>query len=269
MSDVALFDMDETLTPARGKISDETISHLMKLSRYADIGIISGSDFGMIKSQVLDRLSDKSLLRKIHVFPCNGTKVFSFNDTSYDLKYEVDMMQAVGYDKFFTIYSFLISQQSLICSDNLDLKIKGDFITNRGSMINYCIPGRGSSPSDRDLFQYLDRTRSIRKKIFSRLKTFMTFNEELGLDASLGGQTSIDIYPTGWDKSYVIRHLTKYDRITFVGDKCEQFGNDKPLFDIRDEMENFLGLKTVSPENTCDIILEKLIPILGIPGGGL
>ena len=55
---------------------------------------------------------------------------------------------------------------------------------------------------------------------------------QIDLKIALGGSTSFDIYPTGWDKTYVISHLAEYDNIYFVGDRCGPGGNDYELYQM-------------------------------------
>ena len=47
------------------------------------------------------------------------------------------------------------------------------------------------------------------------------------LEASIGGQISIDIYPKGQNKSQVLDDLE--GPIMFFGDRCEPGGNDYPI----------------------------------------
>ena len=51
------------------------------------------------------------------------------------------------------------------------------------------------------------------------------------LSFSMGGNTSIDIYPVGWDKTQALNHFINLDP-WFIGDRCTvPTGNDKPLYD--------------------------------------
>ena len=45
-----------------------------------------------------------------------------------------------------------------------------------------------------------------------------------GLTFSIGGQISFDVFPTGWDKTYCLRHVEDegFDEIHFFGDKTYQ-----------------------------------------------
>ena len=47
------------------------------------------------------------------------------------------------------------------------------------------------------------------------------------LEATVGGQISIDIYPKGQNKAQVLDDLEGH--IVFFGDKCEPGGNDYPI----------------------------------------
>lgn len=55
---------------------------------------------------------------------------------------------------------------------------------------------------------------------------------------SIGGQISFDVFPTGWDKTYCLRHIeaekdvsgAEYKSIHFFGDKCFVGGNDYEIY---------------------------------------
>ena len=75
---------------------------------------------------------------------------------------------------------------------------------------------------------------------------------------SLGGSTSVDVYPCGWDKTYALNHFRNH-KFWFIGDRCtDPNGNDKTLYDkIREEYpERAFEVKNV--EETQNII-ENLI----------
>lgn len=262
MSNIALFDMDGTITPARKKIDKKMIKALEALSDYGDIGIVSGSDFRLISEQIVSQIKSRKLLSRITLFPCNGTQVYDYNykQREYTKDYSASIFSEIGKDNYFKLYDFLLKQQRVIIEDNPDIIISGNFIEDRGSVINFCIPGRMSADDQRANFEYIDKMRRVREQVFIRLSTFFSMSE-LNLSASIGGKTSIDIYPTGWSKVYVLRHLPDYETITFVGDSCHAGGNDRDLFLAESVVENFLGIETSSTDETLDIIRCKLIPI--------
>lgn len=262
MSNIALFDMDGTITPARKPIDKKMIKALEALSGYGDIGIVSGSDFRLISEQVVSQIKSKQLLSRITLYPCNGTQVYDYNYKlgQYTKDYSASIFSEIGKDNYFKLYDFLLKQERVVLDDNPDIVVSGNFIEDRGSVINFCIPGRLSEDKGRANFEYIDKTRRIRERVFSRLKTFFSMSD-FDLDVSIGGRTSLDIYPRGWSKIYTLKHLVDYNKITFVGDSCDEGGNDRDLYRADSLIQNFLGLKTSGPEETIDLIKFKIIPI--------
>ena len=56
------------------------------------------------------------------------------------------------------------------------------------------------------------------------------FNEEFpGLEASVGGETGIDIYEKGHNKAQLLSYLEEVEEIHFFGDAIYEGGNDWPL----------------------------------------
>ena len=61
-------------------------------------------------------------------------------------------------------------------------------------------------------------------------------NRELNVEISdnveikLGGETSYDVYPKGWDKTFALQHFEGY-QCWFVGDRCGNGGNDQTIYE--------------------------------------
>ena len=62
---------------------------------------------------------------------------------------------------------------------------------------------------------------------------------------STGGQISFDVFPTGWDKTYCLRHVDEYDEIHFFGDKTREGGNDYEIY----ESDLTIGHRVTGPES--------------------
>ena len=69
----------------------------------------------------------------------------------------------------------------------------------------------------------------------------------------LGGDTSFDIYPKGWDKTYGLKHFSNWD-VWFVGDRCYPDGNDYEIY--KECCKKDQGFITSGPEQTVEIIDE-------------
>ena len=115
--------------------------------------------------------------------------------------------------------------------------------------------GRNCSLQERkDYFKY-DELTGEREKIAKYIRD--TWED---LDAVIGGQISIDIYPKGKDKSQILEHIEKQHpkgEIIFIGDRIEEGGNDYPLAQLMDNIEGCDWYQVNDWKETKQI-LEKL-----------
>lgn len=256
-----LFDMDGTLTPARRKITKEMISVLCRLSRQAPIGIVTGSGIDYVLEQCgalwQENGIDPSLLT---LFPCNGTQAYSWKLDRWVQVYMASMEDALGPD-FRKLIKVLLELQYKFAhnSNHDDVPIIGHFISYRESMLNWCPMGRDANFSYRDEFVKKDNEKNIRKDLHTKFNAALVNAGIDGIQASIGGNTSIDVYPTGWDKSFVLRHLEGI-QAWFVGDACEPDGNDYALHTILSQSGR--SFVTTGPEQTIEIIKNNIIPKL-------
>ena len=86
------------------------------------------------------------------------------------------------------------------------IPLTGNFIASRGSTINWCPIGRGADDKDRGLVKKDKGKRRLRKKQLEILQEFLEPNS-LDLVANIAGDTSFDIYPENWDKTYAMQFL--------------------------------------------------------------
>ena len=105
---------------------------------------------------------------------------------------------------------------------------------------------------DREKFKALDKLYKIRTRYLKILKSYIKDNS-LSLIAKLGGNTSFDIYPKGWDKTYALTHYNEHEwDFWFVGDRCSVDGNDFELFNLLKPKGR--AFETGGPEETVEII---------------
>lgn len=106
---------------------------------------------------------------------------------------------------------------------------RGTFIEFRSGMLNISPIGRNCSQEERCEFEQYDLKHNIRATMIDALKKNFP---DFGVQYSIGGQISFDIFPSGWDKTYCLQFLEAdgFDEIHFFGDKTHKGGNDYEIF---------------------------------------
>ena len=259
MRDLVLFDMDGTLTPARKPISLTVVQAIRKLCKFADVGIVTGSGYEYVIEQcasLWDGISDN--INAIQLLPCNGTQRYLWEDNQWRLVASVDMQKKTGKIYQEMIRYLLATQYQLVSHRLADFPITGTFFQYRGSILNWCLIGRDSGDIPRRLFHEIDEQENIRQKIKDDV---LAYFHMVGIDnivLSLGGHTSIDVYPYGWDKTYALKYFPNR-KIWFVGDSCTGSGNDRSLYEALTPFQR--AYITTGPEETIGIIKEIMTKI--------
>ena len=261
---LVLFDVDGTLTEARRPIEKAMLKALRELSRYAEIGFLTGSGLEYIKEQLWPALADPIIRQNCHLLPCNGTEyVIPYGDEEiiFNPMSKEYMIDSIGKNDFYKLLSVLCRYQSEIATENHDLPLTGNFIQNRGSMINWCPIGRNAEQEDRNIFKSLDSLYGIRKKYLNNLENYI-ISAGMNMTVKLGGNTSFDIFPNGWDKTFALKHFEGSSwTFWFVGDRCSPTGNDYEIFStLKDTGRAF---EVGSPEETVEIIDFHILQELG------
>ena len=146
----------------------------------------------------------------------------------------------------------LCSQQEMICYND-SVPLTGHFISYRGSMINWCPIGRNANAKQRREFSEIDNSTipSLRKKELDKVNYKINLRCNDRVVVKLGGETSFDIYPTGWDKTYALKHFENHT-CWFVGDRCGADGNDREIYELLKKEGR--GFWTKNTENTAEIV---------------
>ncbi|CDO92903.1 unnamed protein product [Kluyveromyces dobzhanskii CBS 2104] len=236
---LVLFDVDGTLTPARLTISDEVKETLRKLRQKVVIGFVGGSDL----SKQLEQLGPDVLDNFDYAFSENGL-------TAYRLGKELasqSFIDWIGEEEYNKLAKFVLQYLA-----SIDLpKRRGTFLEFRNGMINVSPIGRNASTAERNEYEEFDKKHQIRAKFVEALKKEFS---HLALTFSIGGQISFDVFPTGWDKTYCLRHVEAdgFKEIHFFGDKTFKGGNDYEIY-VDDRT---IGHSVESPADTVRILKE-------------
>ena len=255
-NNIVLFDLDGTLSPARESINLNLMHPLKELSKIARIGIVTGSGFEYVLEQCKELWNSIGSVYPdmITLLPCNGTQMFDWENQNWANIHSVNMIDKLSQDIYNILAREIIALQSFLVSGQTDMPLTGEFISYRKSMINWCPIGRAANEKQRQKFIDIDSKTKIRNTYIKVLKSFCIKNN-IQITCALGGQTSVDIYPNGWDKTYALNHF-KDCNIYFVGDKCIDDGNDRTIYEAI--LPN--AYITSGPSETIKIIKEKIIP---------
>ena len=274
MKKLILFDMDGTLTEPR-KCIDKPMHKMLRylaVQCKAEIGIVTGSGIDYVQDQLWPLLNDVVLRPSIHLLPCNGTEYWPAPERPHlrhEMKVKMDMQEEIGTFAFKETLKIICRLQAELI-DDFEIPLTGHFVSNRSSTINWCPIGRNADNTERQWFKDLDTQHGIRKKYYKKFAEQIKESQHFLYDASnksvidvvMGGSTSFDIYPVGWDKTFCLQHFIDegYDKPWFIGDKCGPDGNDKPLYDLLCEEKT--AFETTGPTQTIKILTERIIPNL-------
>lgn len=256
---IFLFDLDGTLTEARKPANVSLGPVLRDLTKIAKIIIVSGSDYDFIDEQ-LKNIWCYLPCTEIDLMPCNGTKKYVWNKagfgSSYKLDKELSMRNHLGADAYHTLVSYIVKRQGKFFEKfNVSKACSGRFVSYRGSMINWSPMGRDGDDTSRQDFIEHDKKTNYRTKEIQKMKKFVE-KHGIPVKISYGGDTSFDIFPSGWDKTLALEGIENSE-LVFLGDRCEPGGND---FEIFEKVKQLGGVShhVKSPEETMSI-LEKYI----------
>ncbi|KAI8935924.1 Phosphomannomutase 1 [Plenodomus lindquistii] len=247
---VLLFDVDDTLTKPRQLVKPEMLQLLSQLRHKCAIGFVGGSN--LVKQQ--EQLATPDV---------NVTSLFDFafaenGLTAYRLGQELESQSFIGWigeERYKALVKFILHYIA-----DLDIPIKrGTFIEFRNGMINVSPIGRNASTEERNEYQAYDIANNIRPTMVAALKKEFP---DYGLTYSIGGQISFDVFPTGWDKTYCLKHIegeekrtgVVYKNIHFFGDKAYEGGNDWEIYSD----SRTIGHKVKNPDDTYAQLQELL-----------
>ena len=241
MNRVYIFDVDGTLTPSRLKMTEDFKIFFEEWAKKNNFYLVTGSDLPKLQEQMngLEIHSDG-------IFTCCGNQFWQ-SDPAVNHKH-CDLI----YENKFELPSHLEMFLNIVLKQSPYPHRYGNHIEDRGSMVNFSIVGRDCTQEQREEFFKWDIENNERQRIANIIK-----RKASGIDAVIGGQISIDIYPEGNDKSQILKHI-EYDECIFIGDRTKEGGNDYPLAKLMKETDNCYTFQTTGWEQAQQI-LENLV----------
>lgn len=229
-----IFDVDGTLTPSRGKIDKDFKDFFTQFCIDNDVYLVTGSDYAKTQEQ----LGDYLLRWPIFVYNCSGN----------EKRAKGELIQTREWSPPAALIEIL---DGWLQSSKFPLRT-GVHIEQRPGMVNFSIVGRGATVEQRQEYVAWDTANRERETI-----AFIINNEFDNITATIGGETGIDIAPTGADKSQILKDFEKTDHIEFFGDAIFEGGNDWPLaLALTNRNANYKWYKVDDWKHTWEMLRE-------------
>lgn len=207
------FDVDGTLTPSRCEMNEEFRKEFLSFAANNNVCLVTGSDYPKTLEQVGQEVIDICKM----VFNCCGNEVRTKGHIRYQSAWKPGGM-------------LLMFLESLKRKSEFSIRT-GKHIENRIGMVNFSVLGRNATKEQRAMYVDWDVATNERENFAAQIRK--AFPE---LDCSIAGETGLDIYPIGKDKSQVKEWID--GNLIFFGDRCEEGGNDFPLAKVANTVYN-------------------------------
>ena len=234
MNRIYIFDVDGTLTPSRLPMTEEFLEFFDSWSKINTFYLVTGSDIDKTKQQVPDFI----LERTEALFTCCGNEMWIGEEQKYRKEFKPSR-------KLKKLLGTILSNSSYPHR-------YGNHIEDRETMLNFSIVGRNCTQEQREEYHKWDKENREREIVSNAIKEKFP-----DLDAVIGGQISIDIYPKGRDKSQVLEHIEKRhekSKFIFIGDGIENKGNDYALAKLMDSIIDCEWYHTEGWKQTIEIL---------------
>ena len=199
---IYIFDVDGTLTPSRNKMDENFQSFFKTFCKHNRVWLISGSDH----TKTIEQIGVNLWTSVEKAYQCSGNQLFQSGKLIRTTDWELPIATRWCLEKFL--------EQSKYPHRY------GNHIEERPGMVNFSIVGRDCTQEQREEYFKWDNEHKERIEFSKELR-----ERYLGLDAVVGGEISIDIYPRGKDKGQIVDEL-KDDKFMFFGDRLEPGGKD-------------------------------------------
>lgn len=217
MKRLVAFDLDGTLAESKQAIDPEMAGLLARLTRVAQVAVISGGDWPQFEKQLVDRLPPDARLDRLTVMPTTGTKLYRHQDGGW-IRVYAEIFPESDREAILGALKTALDQAGL-----RPAHIYGEQIEDRGSQITFSALGQ-EAPLDAKAAWDPD---AVKRKALKAILDPMLPDYAI----NIGGATSIDITRKGVDKAYAIRKLSSALGIgpgdmLFLGDAIFPGGND-------------------------------------------
>tara|TARA_B110000444_G_scaffold75812_1_gene71434 strand:+ start:1106 stop:1807 length:702 start_codon:yes stop_codon:yes gene_type:complete len=225
-----VFDIDGTLTPSRLRMNKEFELFFIQWMKNKNVFLVTGSD----KDKTIEQTGLELWTKASRVYQSCGNQVWEKGELIKENPFylEPDMKEHLN---------------SFLEDSKWNMKF-GNHFEQRVGLVNFSIIGRNCNQKHREDYYQWDKVEKERIRVCKSL-----MNNFPHIEASVGGQISIDIHPKGKNKAQILDDII--GEIYFFGDKMDQGGNDYPIANrlISEKRKNRL-FKVTNPNETWDIL---------------
>ena len=205
-----IFDVDGTLTPSRSEINPEFKEWFLDFCSKHQVFLVTGSD----RSKTIEQIGEEVYNAARKVYNCSGADVWVKDENVKTSEWRPSR----------TILQWL--REELVRSPYMERT--GNHIELRPGCLNFSIVGRNANTEERAKYVKYDKLNNERRNIAATFN-YIFAESDAQVCAKVGGDTGLDIYPIGGDKSQILTDFNESDNIHFYGDAMFEGGNDKPL----------------------------------------
>ena len=198
---IFMFDVDGTLTDPRRQIVPEFKDFMFEFVQKHTCMIVTGSD----RPKTIEQIGEDLTNSFARVYHCSGNHVFVGNKEVYKSDWALTEAQQTFLQAILHTFDYP--------------EMTGNHIEQRTGTANFSIVGRNADWDQRARYADWEKVNKGRDTVA------MYYNQEFNDSiAQVAGQTSIDIFKKGCDKSQAI--IEHEGTTIYFGDHCQPGGND-------------------------------------------
>jgi phosphomannomutase len=200
-----IFDVDGTLTPSRGQMNTEFKLWFKNFVKKYPVAFVTGSDL----EKTIEQVGEDLVNDVDYSFNCSGNAIYKQGKLIYKSEWSCPK----------DLKAYL---EEVLSNSKYKFRY-GNHLEKRIGMLNFSVVGRNAVGSQRDHYYKWDIENKERENISRYINDFWN-----NIQAVVGGETGIDIFEKGCDKSQVLKYIDS-KQIHFFGDRMDEVGNDWPL----------------------------------------
>lgn len=203
-----VFDVDGTLTPSRRQMDTEFANWFEHFATHHAVYFVTGSD----KSKTLEQIPESIYNLAVRSYQCNGNSVYEQDRLIYQTDWKLP-------DEVWKHLESRLNRSSWAW-------LTGYHFDERPGFCNFSVLGRNANMNQRKEYHKWDIDNHERASIAYEINYY--FADKYDIEAVVAGETGVDIYPKGCDKSQILKDFDSKE-VLFFGDRIYKGGNDYPL----------------------------------------